>query len=185
MSTVFLDCETLGLDRMAPIWDFAGVRIEDDGTESARAHFQIRHNPDGWLAEFEEDSPTFAADYQTRYNHDTAMPEWDAARRIAELVQGDPVIAGSNPGFDMERLTILLRRNRLEPGWHYHPLDVPTLAVGALFGAGCVPERPWRSDEISRLIGVDPGDYKRHTAMGDVEWTLGLYRAATDGRAVW
>ena len=36
MTTIFVDCETLGLERHHPIWEFAALRMEDDGTESVR-----------------------------------------------------------------------------------------------------------------------------------------------------
>ncbi|OMC07087.1 hypothetical protein A5734_03690 [Mycolicibacterium fortuitum] len=170
---------------MAPIWEFAAIRIEDDGTESDRAHFQIRHRPEPWLSQLRVDAPRFAHDYLNRYDAASAVWEWDAARGVARLVEGGAVIAGSNPAFDMERLLILMQRNGIsDPGWHYHPLDVPTIAVGWLFGRGGEPERPWKSDAMSRAVGVDPIDYARHTAMGDVEWSMAMYRAATGGE-VW
>lgn len=186
MTTVFLDCETLGLDRLAPIWEFAAIRIEDDGTESAREHFQIQHDPKrhgiDWLATLPE---WFQKDYQARYRPETALGRDTAASRIAELVAGDAVIAGSNPAFDMERLTDLLDTFNIQPVWHYHPCDVPTMAIGWLTGRNAItPARPWKSDELTRLVGLDPDDYKRHTAMGDVEWCRDLYDSITDGE-VW
>lgn len=185
MTTVFLDTETLGLDRMAPIWEFAAIRIEDDGTESDRAHFQIRHRPEPWLSQLRVDAPTFADDYLNRYDADSAVWEWDAARGVARLVEGGAVIAGSNPAFDMERLLILMQRNGIsDPGWHYYPLDVPMMALGRLAARGVLPPRPWKSDGLSRAIGVEPGDYDRHTAMGDVLWTRELYERLTGGE-VW
>lgn len=184
MTTVFLDTECLGLDRMAPIWEFAAIRIEDDGTESAREHFQIRHNPGIWLERFEADAPDFAADYRARYDSASALWPWEAARRVHAIVRGGATIAGSNPGFDMERLLILLQRNGYsDPGWHYCPLDVPTLATGWIAGVAETPLRPWKSDKVSQLADVEPADYARHTALGDVEWTLALYRRVTGGDA--
>lgn len=183
MTTVFLDTETLGLDRRAPVWEFAAIRIEDDGTESVRDHFQIRHEPKrygiDWLATLPE---WFQRDYLARYRRETALDMAVAAPRIARIVDGKAVIAGSNPGFDMERLGDLLAEFDIEPGWHYHPLDVPTIAVGWLTARnGCTPPRPWKSDELTRLVGLDPDNYKRHTALGDVEWCRDLYESITDG----
>lgn len=185
MTTVFLDTETLGLDRRAPIWEFAGIRIEDDGTESAREHFQIHHQQNRYGINWVTTLPDwFQRDYHARYRYETAIDMSDAAPRIARIVDG-AVIAGSNPGFDMERLGELLGEFGIEPGWHYHPLDVPTIAVGWLTARnGSTPPRPWKSDQLSRLAGLDPDDYKRHTAMGDVEWCRDLYESLTDGE-VW
>lgn len=172
MSTVFLDTETMGLARKAPIWEFAAVRIEDDGSLSSREHFQIVHDPT--LAD--PDYPQWCRDdYEARYHPSDAVPPELAAHAIAEIVRDDAVIAGSNPGFDMEKLTDLLGRYDLVPGWHYHPHDVPTMAVGWLAGQGRPIARPWKSDAVSVACGIDPADYDRHTAMGDVEWTWDLY----------
>lgn len=178
MTTVFLDTETLGLDRMAPIWEFAAIRMEDDGTESAREHFQIRHNPSFWLAKLQAEAPWFAKDYTERYDGDAAVWEWEAARKVRDIVQGGALIAGSNPGFDMERLLILMQRNGIGvPGWHYHPHDIPSMATGWLAARGLLIPRPWKSNALSSAVGINPSAFERHTAMGDVEWTLDLYTA--------
>lgn len=183
VTTVFLDTETLGLDRRAPIWEFAAIRIEDNGRESAREHFQIRHEPRRFGIDWVATLPDwFQRDYQARYRRETALDMADAAPRIAEIVAAGAFIAGSNPAFDMERLADLLAEFDIQPGWHYHPLDVPTMAVGWLsVRLQRTPPRPWKSNELSALVGVDPDDYKRHTAMGDVEWCRDLYESITDG----
>lgn len=175
---VFLDTECLGLDPRAPIWEFAALRREQDGyvTATTQVEIFIQHDPYGWL-----DSPdfpeSFRVDYRTRYDPDTAVPEQDAAEIIASYTT-NAVIHGSNPSFDMERLETLLRRNKIEPGWHYHPVDVPTLTQGYLAAKGKLPNPPWRSDALSIAAGVDPGKYARHTALGDVLWTAALYDMA-------
>lgn len=185
MTTVFLDTECLGLHRAAPIWEFAAIRIEDDGTESAREHFQIQHNPNlcgiHWPSTLPEQ---LFADYVNRYKPEAALTQHDAAHRIAAIVAGNATIAGSNPGFDMERLADLLDEFDITPGWHYHPLDVPTIALGWLAAIDGVPPRPWKSDALSCAVYVEPSDFARHTAAGDVEWSLALYRAVTGGE-VW
>lgn len=180
MTTVFLDTETLGLDRLAPIWEFAAIRIADDGTEVGREGSMIRHDPGDWIATL---PAAFTRDYHTRYNPAAALTPWSAARLIADIVSGGAVIAGSNPAFDMERLEILLRRYGLEPGWHYHPTDVPTMAIGWLAARGQLIPKPWKSDAISRAVGINPDAHGRHTAMGDVLWTRDLYNAMIPG--VW
>jgi hypothetical protein len=180
VTTVFLDCETLGLDRAAPIWEFAAIRIADDGTEVNREHFTIRHEPAKWMATLPDE---FVRDYHARYVPGSAASKWDAARRIASIVAGGAVIAGSNPAFDMERLEDLLSTEGLSPGWHYHPCDVPTMAIGYLAARGELIPRPWKSDALSAAVGILPIAYRRHTAMGDVLWTRDLYEAITGG--VW
>ena len=108
--------------------------------------------------------------------------EWVAAERVAAIVKDGAIIAGSNPAFDMERLLILMQRNRFGvPGWHYHPCDVPTMALGWLARGDGPLSRPWKSDALSRAVGVDPDDYARHTALGDVLWTRDLYDTIMGG----
>jgi hypothetical protein len=35
---------------------------------------------------------------------------------------------------------------------------------------------PWRSEELSRAVGVDPPEAaERHTALGDARWAMRLY----------
>lgn len=178
MTTVFLDTETLGLSRRTPIWEFAAIRIEDDGSLSAREHFQIIHDPT--LAD--PDLPQwFRDDYEQRYNPADAVPPELAADAIAEIVRDGAVIAGSNPAFDMEKLTDLLGRFGIVPTWHYHPCDVPTMALGWLAAGAQLIPRPWKSDALSRAVGINPADFDRHTALGDVEWTWDLYVAITGG----
>lgn len=176
MTTVFLDCETLGTHRRAPIWEFAAVRIESDGTMTQREHFQILHDPYRDGVDWVETLPDrFARDYLNRYNEHDAVPGIQAAAVIAEVVQNNAVIMGSNPSFDMERLGDLLDLHGITPGWHYHPHDVPTAAVGWLAGQGRPVPRPWKSDAVSLACDIDPADYDRHTAMGDVEWCWDLF----------
>lgn len=172
----FLDVETMGLDPAAPIWEFAAIRrqVTGDFTCDIWSQLFIQHDPAHWLDD--PDWPDiFKADYRARFDPATAMPEAKAAEIIASYTEDGAVIHGSNPGFDMERLERLLRRNRIEPAWHYHPVDVPTLAQGYLAARRELPPKPWKSDTLSLAAGIDPADYERHTALGDVRWTQALY----------
>lgn len=173
-----LDVETLGLDRMAPVWEFAGVRLED-GVEVERDLFQIRHDVSFWLdPDVANPLPAeFVKDYRARYDEETAVWEHDAAKRIDTITDGAKVI-GCNPGFDLERLNLILYRSGRKPSWHYHPLDITSLALGyAACRDGRPPAGPWRSEQMASLVGVEAADYARHTALGDVEWTLAQWRA--------
>ena len=171
---VFLDCETLGLDRMAPIWEFAAIRVSADGEELCRQAFQIRHESAFWPETMPE---SFRWDYEARYDEESALWPWDAAKRVQAITDDRAEVAGSNAGFDMERLELLVRRHGFgEPNWHYHPLDVSSMARGYLRRGGVVLAPPYRSDAVSLALGVDPADFARHTAMGDVEWCLAQWR---------
>lgn len=182
MSTdiVFLDTETLGLDRLAPVWEFAAVRVTFDGHELSRDEFQIRHEPGRFL---ETIDAWFRQDYEARYVEDSALYPWDAVPRIDKITAGRPTIAGSNPGFDMERLDLLVRHYDVVPQWHYHPKDIANLVEGFLAAQWALPEPPFKSDALSKALGIDPADFARHTAMGDVEWTLAQWRHVMRGNA--
>lgn len=178
---VFLDTETLGLDPDAPIWEFAAMRRITSGpeidaitVEGMRAeirrdvHLFILHDPADWVDSLPKQ---FQDDYFGRYDETAAFCERFAAREIDLITRGGHIV-GCNPGFDIERLAKLLRRNHIEPSWHYHPDDISSVAKGYLAAKGQLPEAPQKSDELSAALGIDPADYPRHTAMGDVLWTM-------------
>lgn len=191
---IFLDTECLGLDPDAPIWEFAAIRRLDPVGE-VKTEFTIQHDPTGWLDDFPEE---FAADYHARYDETQAWCERAAAREIYAITKGAHIV-GAVPSFDAERLAKLLRRNGIEPEWHYHLIDVENVVVGYLHGVaaraldeawmrGDEPDRallnrhlapPWKSDQLSAAVGVNPADYKRHTAMGDVLWTMAQWDTVT------
>jgi hypothetical protein len=169
---VFMDTETLGLDPNAPVWEFASIRRFEDGSE-ASTEFLINHDVAHWLDDF----PTeFRADYDTRYDASKAISELAAARKIRTATDGAHII-GAVPSFDTERLAKLLRRNGLEPAWHYHLVDVENVVVGYLAAKGELLTPPWKSDQLSAAVGVDAGAFERHTAMGDVRWTMAQWDA--------
>lgn len=180
----FVDTETLGLDPDAPIWEFAAIRVGDVGCSSSTAvaaDFQIHHDPTGWLETMPDE---FRNDYLARYDETSAHCEKIAASVVHDVTR-DTIIIGCNPGFDIERLTKLLQRNQIEPAWHYHPIDVPSFALGYLARSGLrLPTSKWKSDLLSlAAFNVDPTTFERHTAMGDVRWTLGQWKAAMQGTA--
>lgn len=198
---VFLDTETLGLDHDAPIWEFAAIRRQASGTETS-LHIFIEHEPEPWLSEM---PARFAADYRDRYNLVDDIPvytEYDAAEMIVDFLHDDeqpPHIVGAVPDFDTTRLTRLLVRNEFAGvtrcerialacqtmphrlPWHYHLIDVENLAVGYLSALGQLIDPPYKSDTLSAALGVDPEQFDRHTAMGDVLWVRAQYDAIMGG----
>ena len=88
------------------------------------------------------------------------------------------VLVGSNVAFDAETLAVLLRENWLAPSWHYHPLDTSSIMLGALADRGERPGPTVKSDDLSRMLGVDPpAPDERHTALGDARWCARIYDA--------
>ena len=193
---VFLDTETTGLSLSADIWEFAAIRREPDGTEDA-IHMFIEHDQDKAAAMPDR----FREDHDRRYNRFTAVSPAYAAGEIAAFTRPfaagpAPHIVGAVPSFDTERLAILLRRVGIEPGWHYHLLDVEVMALGWLAGRdiqdgwevtgwGAHLDLPMRSDDLSKACGVEPPtDADRHTAMGDAQWVMRWWDALTKDTAL-
>jgi hypothetical protein len=171
---VFLDTETTGLGLDDDIWEFAAIRREPDGSESTMQTF-IDH--DETLA---ADLPEpFHGDYLQRFDRVWSLSQSLFADVLDELFRDRPHVIGAVPSFDTERLARLLTRYGYRPSWHYHLIDVETLAVGYLAGKGePLPELPWDSNELSRRVGVEPPE-DRHTALGDATWTRDIYDAIT------
>lgn len=191
---VFMDTETLGLSMDSPIWEFAAIRRLNLGNGLAAEkslHLFIRHHAAPWLEDFPEE---FAADYRARYSDIESVHQMEAAERITEFMQGRPHVVGAVPNFDTERIAHqLLRPNRMREPWHYHLIDIENVVVGYLAGCsirdGDTPgenphlQPPWKSDNLSRAVGVDPEQFARHTAMGDVLWVKAQYDAVMGGAA--
>lgn len=197
---IFCDTETTGLALDDDIWEFAAIRREPDGTESQRWLF-IEHDP----AKCRQLPDSFLADHLRRWPRVSghagpctgyapvglACTRADAARTIHALLADRCHIVGAVPNFDTERIARLLNAHGLEPGWHYHLIDVENLAAGylarqwrgytdspneeAAAHARLATSLPWDSDELSRAVGVEPMGDERHTAMGDARWARAIY----------
>ena len=193
---VFMDTETLGLDPDAPVWEFAAIRRSQDGSEQ-QFHCFIDHYPLPWIDSLPEQ---FANDYRARYSPVRALRQWDAVEMIERATKGAHVV-GAVPNFDTERLQRMRKRVGVLSGrepWHYHLIDIENVVVGYLVGVGKqayndgrIPDEldlskvmpPWKSDDLSRAVGVDPEAFERHTAMGDVRWVMAQWDAVMGGVA--
>lgn len=180
---VFMDTETMGLHPDAPVWEFAAIRRDNSTGQEVERHMLIEHDPEPWFNDY---PAPFSDDYRTRYNSLMAVSEEFAAGVIHQITVGAHIV-GAVPSFDTERLTTLLRRNNILPQWHYHLIDVENIVVGFLAGKGELSMPPWKSDQLSAAIGIDPTDFDRHTAMGDVLWTRAQWDVVMDssGRNMW
>ena len=179
---VFMDTETTGLALTDDIWEFAGIRREEDGSENI-LHLFIAHDQ----AKCAKLPESFRKDHTDRYDDVECVSQSEAALIIANFMGGKAHIVGAVPNFDTERIALLLRRFNIKPDWHYHLIDVENLAVGYLNGrrsmskAG-IPDLapPWNSDDLSRACGIDPPTDARHTAMGDALWAMAIYDRVMD-----
>ena len=117
------------------------------------------------------------------------------AEQFVRLTRGLHMV-GAVIDFDADRLWRLLRANGECPMWHYHKVEVEALVVGYARGlcrgiatagditkypgvvqAKKVAAPPWKSDELSRAIGVNPDNFDRHTALGDARWARAMFLA--------
>jgi hypothetical protein len=173
----FLDTETLGLDPNAPVWEFAAIRRNGVTGEEQRFHCFIDHDPEPWLGEMPE---RFRGDYLGRYVAEQAISRHDAAAMVFAATEGAYVV-GAVPSFDTVRLGMLLSSVYFDPEpWHYHLVDVENVIVGFLAGTGEMLLPPYDSNELSKAVGVNPQQYERHTAMGDVLWVRAQFDAVTE-----
>jgi DNA polymerase III alpha subunit (gram-positive type) len=82
--------------------------------------------------------------------------------------------AGSNPIFDRRFLDAVVKRNRLPKleASTFRMIDISAM-VEPIVAAGLMPKSG--VDEIAKFFGIVPKE--RHTAMGDVETEIAIYRA--------
>jgi len=160
----FLDTETTGLDpERHEIWEVGLILRDEDDAE----------------CEFVAQAVIEPGD----------LGKW--CTLFSELTHGAHLV-GAVVSFDEERLRRLLRANGECPMWHYHLADVEALAAGWIAGrpggtwvgkaaAPVDPTPPWRSDDLSLDVGVDPDKFDRHTALGDARWAMAIYDAVMSG----
>lgn len=192
MTLIFMDTETTGLEHDADVWEFAAIKRTDGGAET-ELHLFIDHDADK-CAQLPE---PFQADHILRYpaHGRGAVSPAVAAHRIYEFfslpdVTRKPHVVGCVPNFDTEKIASMLRATGRKIPWHHHLIDVENLAVGWLYRESQgEPMRgnlridlPWNSDELSRVIGVEPPTDERHTAMGDARWAMAMYDKVTGYR---
>lgn len=195
----FVDTETTGLDPdRHEIWEVAIVlpdgsewdwQLPVDLSRADSIALNIgRFHQRRWQSACRTDEQGFAKGNRTELA--------DFATDFAHMTRGLH-LAGAVVSFDADRLSRLLRANGECPMWHYHLIDVEALAAGYLAGSfGAIQEcgsnpdadgptqeeamraiPPWRSDDLSRAVGVDPDDFDRHTALGDARWARAIYLA--------
>lgn len=169
---LFLDIETLGVTPGVAIWEVAAARFENGRLVGDMSVF-VDHDPD----RMDRDLPqSFVDDYMDRFAPNAAVHPKKMLDMLGRYAEGRAIVCGSNPRFDMDRLERLADEHGVPaPPWHYHPHDIPSMVHGYLLGKGITPAPPWRSNFLSQAIGVDPRDYERHTAAGDVWWTRAMW----------
>lgn len=182
---VFLDTETTSLRHDRRAWEIAVIVRRPAQPDHEQSWFIEVGDLDLGNADpaslkfgrFYDRHPAFTSQRAGSYRL-----YWEEAvlAEVEELTRG-AVILGSNPSFDTELLATRMRARDICPSWRYHIEDVPTLALGWLYGAGKPLPEKRKSDDISRAVGIDPDAYDRHAALGDCRWLRDLYDAVAGG----
>jgi hypothetical protein len=171
---IFLDTETTSLDRRTRrIWDLAYIRRFPDHDSETQAFVEVslKHaDPNSLkIGGYYKRHPTPYGD--SRRNVGPLLSEGRAARLVASEFR-DALLVGAVPSFDEETLADLLFRHGLQSTWHYHFVDVETLAAGRW---GLQP--PWDFDAVLARAGLKYDEAERHTALGDARMVRDLYDA--------
>ncbi len=207
MKYLVLDCETLGLDPVKhAVWEIAWKLIDpktfqvlacddlqidltDEQIAAADPYVMDPANSVGGFTErwMGHGCPTVQPENAAKRLAnilETPLEGWELEPGIfhSELPENEQIILlGSNPSFDDRRVGDLLRAHGCKPPWHYHLEDIGGLGRGWLMAKTGVVPALRSSDNWSRAVGVEPDDFDRHTAMGDVDWTIAQLRAITPG----
>lgn len=187
-NVAFIDCETTGLDptRHVP-WEIA-IIIDDQEyswilmlTEAELAAAEpMALKIGGWYTRAGELSYPQSAQSASKVQHKVQYFERQAlADRIVKLI-GERHIVGAVPSFDDRFVGDFCRLWVRPPIWHYHLVDIEAMAAGALR-----QEPPWKSNDLSRAVGVDPEQFDRHTALGDARWNKAVYTKILEDAAVY
>lgn len=177
--TVFMDCETISLRHDRRAWEVAAIIREPGGAradDTERTWFVDVDDLDlGELADLKslEIGGFYARHPQVRAGLAAAFaPSEASVMDEVERVTRGAWIVGAVPNFDTETLAARMRYRGRLPAWHYHIIDVETLAAGH---GGFRP--PWGFDDILAAYGLVYNEVDRHTALGDARMARDLFDA--------
>lgn len=180
MKLVFLDTETTSLRPDRRAWEIGLIVRDADGSEADYQAFIAPEHLDLGNADlmslkigkfFERHPRPIGGD-------DTLVHGEAAVLMTVESLTRGATIVGAVPNFDTEVLGARMRANGICPSWHYHLIDVETLAAGALK----MPP-PWDFDKLLAEFGLTYDEANRHTALGDAYMVRDLYDAVMAARA--
>jgi len=180
MKIVFVDTETTSLRPERRAWEIAIIaRNTESGEDTEHTWFVNKDDLDLGNADlgslkigrFHDRHPEFDSASDDPWAGPLAPVEWNVSRDIEHLTRG-AIWVGAVPDFDTHVLGEMLRRTGFCPAWHYHLVDVETLAAGARRQAP-----PWGFDDLLAGYGLAYSEEDRHTALGDARMVRDLYDA--------
>lgn len=175
MNLIFLDTETTSLRPDRRAWEI-GLIARLEGRDDDVEHSWMVEIDDLDLGNadlislnigrFYERHPQIAEAYVQYAN---LVSEYVALAEVETITRGATII-GAVPNFDTEVLGIRMRARGICPSWHYHLIDVETLAAGHRQ----LPPK-WDFDKLLALYGLEYAEADRHTALGDARMARDLY----------
>jgi len=176
VTIVFLDTETTSLRPDRRVWELAYIVRADGKKDWERSGCIDTRDLD--LANADLGSLKIGRFYerhpQVNFMHGDVSgvtTELEALITFERHARGATVV-GAVPNFDTEVLGARMRAHGIAPSWHYHLVDVETLAAGAR----CWPP-PWDFDAVLAAYGLKYDEADRHTAMGDARMVRDVYDA--------
>lgn len=172
MTLVFLDTETTSLRPDRRTWEIGLiVRRESDAEYSWLVDVDDLDlgNADLMslkIGRFHDRHPQMGG----QDNPEASVEEEALVLHAVEALTRGATLVGAVPQFDAEVLAERMRAHRICPSWHYHLVDVETLAAGALR----MPP-PWDFDILLERFGLVYDEAARHTALGDARMARDLY----------
>lgn len=101
------------------------------------------------------------------------------AGSVARMLDGATLVA-ANPAFEAGHLAAFLKANGECLTADYHYVDIGSLVRG--FVAPLVtPPCPLKVTDAAELVGIDPGKYETHTALGDARLVRDIWRQVMSG----
>lgn len=180
---VFLDTETTSLRPDRRAWEIATILRKPGEPDVEQSWFVEEADLDLGNADLMslKIGRYFDRHPEARAGKDTmphAATRWEAGvLPEVEAITRGAIIVGAVPNFDTEVLGRRMRKNGLCPSWHYHLVDVETLAAG---DKKLSP--PWGFDGILAAYGLVYDEADRHTALGDARMVRDLYDAILGGK---
>jgi DNA-binding CsgD family transcriptional regulator len=180
VTIVFLDTETTSLRHDRRVWELAYIVRRDGEKDWERTGFIDSRDLDFANADpfslkiggFYDRHPQRAGLHE---DSSRVVDERTALLTLERYARGATIV-GAVPNFDTEVLSNRMRAYGICPSWHYHLVDVETLAAGAVR-----KPPPWDFDGLLAEFGLKYDEADRHTARTRRGWSCSPTRSTRSG----